>query len=158
MRTDRFLFFSFVCAVSAYQVTYPLDNDVLGNSCTQTNGKEGVYKMSADCKSVHEISGFIKFAGAVVCCSRNSNMNAKTFCSKHGAEVQSLLDFHISEGEEADVSEFPHMAAIGYETIDQETVFDCGGSLISENFVITAAHCCTDKRRVPTTVRLGRVR
>lgn len=61
----------------------------------------------------------------------------------------------IVGGADANPNEFPHMAAIGYGDFRGEISFKCGGSLISELFVLTAAHCKQADRQSPTVVRLG---
>ncbi|XP_045466027.1 clotting factor G beta subunit-like [Harmonia axyridis] len=61
----------------------------------------------------------------------------------------------IVGGELANRREFPHMALVGYDSGDS-VEWLCGGSLISENFVLTAGHCLISKEHGNASqVRLG---
>lgn len=68
---------------------------------------------------------------------------------------------HILGGTPAELGEFPHMAALGYNRLGQDAPpYDdirCGGTLISERFVVTAAHCVSSKDNIPGIVRMGAV-
>ncbi|XP_021947723.1 CLIP domain-containing serine protease 2-like isoform X1 [Folsomia candida] len=76
----------------------------------------------------------------------------------------SLLKVRIAGGREAGLGTFPWMALIGYSLIGVggqrgPTKFLCGGSLINELYVLTAAHCVSEsdipQGNIPISVRLG---
>ncbi|XP_055618901.1 uncharacterized protein LOC129763961 [Toxorhynchites rutilus septentrionalis] len=62
-----------------------------------------------------------------------------------------LQNPYVVGGKAVQKHEFPHMVALGYQGLSNYD-FLCGGSLISEQFVLTAAHCITDKLKI---VRIG---
>lgn len=46
----------------------------------------------------------------------------------------------IVGGTKAEAKEFPHMAAVGFDS-PNGILWNCGGTLISSKIVLTAAHC-----------------
>lgn len=67
-------------------------------------------------------------------------------CQEYSTKVYSTYKIacgHIAVqlvvgGKEATDGEFPHMALIGYERSISDEDYSCGGSLISENFILSA--------------------
>lgn len=98
----------------------------------------------------------------IICCPTRSTAGTRgqQACKKwiNLASVASKLQ--IIGGKDAEVGEFPHMAALGfYNPADKHYQFDCGGSLISERYVLTAAHCIANSANNDLKiVRLGTIR
>ncbi|XP_064075960.1 serine protease snake-like [Vanessa tameamea] len=60
----------------------------------------------------------------------------------------------IIGGTDASYGEFPHMALLGYDSPNNE--WQCGGSIISDRFILTAAHCTSSRNGGNVTkVRIG---
>lgn len=68
-------------------------------------------------------------------------------CGKVGTENR------IINGKIASIGQFPWMALLGYRSSANVT-FLCGGTLINDRYVLTAAHCIRSQNR-PVVVRLG---
>ncbi|XP_022906189.2 venom protease-like [Onthophagus taurus] len=70
-------------------------------------------------------------------------------------EDDGISQIFVVGGENSKAKEFPHVALLGYGDPD-DTQWLCGGALISENFVLTAAHCLLSREYGPVNiVRLG---
>lgn len=82
-------------------------------------------------------------------------------CQEYGNNVttkeEQNLSFHIFNGKLAMSSEFPYVVALGYQNdnISEPIKYSCGGSLISSQYVLTAAHCVSNiNEKVPVEVSI----
>lgn len=151
------------------------ENDYCGLDFDVYNGKCKKIKKCANLLAEKKVIEVCSFNGdsadeTLVCCSREDFYKSRSMIRegpldyetcvekyKHlrNAESDELAEFTVN-GVEVRPGEFPHMAAIGWlKWIDFTVDWNCGGSLLTEKFVVTAAHCTSVDGRKPNVVRLG---
>jgi uncharacterized protein affecting Mg2+/Co2+ transport len=139
----------------------------LGETCQLPNDNEGVCQEIIKCESAKNLFALKKtreiqhcgFHGRqrLVCCPRSSKF-IKALCKKGTPQSVPGLVFKITNGAEVAAGEFPFQAALGRKDMNGEVSFVCGGSLVADNIILSAAHCFQRSSETPTMVRLGRVR
>ncbi|KAL5273192.1 CLIPC1 family protein [Megaselia abdita] len=91
---------------------------------------------------------YVEFATTSLVAGAPNVISRKQQC-RH--KTQSLVVGGVNAG----LYEFPHMALLGYVSRPEGNIdWDCAGSLISDEYVLTAAHCLTTKAGLEK-VRLG---
>lgn len=187
MLFDKVLILSIVIVISASisdAFIYKNENsdNFIGEKCLTKNKEAGYCQEFLKCKSAQKLYDSKRIAEiamckspgkiAIVCCPSTpkkyftskppkpiknaSSKFQKALCKNAKADIK--IDIHLTNGNKADVGEFPFQAALGYKSENGYDIdFNCGGSLIADDIILTAAHCVNKKFDQPVMVRLGRV-
>ena len=185
MFRDKILIFLTLFFISAFTFSesliygYDAEDLILGDKCVTKNNELGLCIEFLKCnyanklyraKRSSEIT-LCSFIGRIpfVCCPsypkishfskpiKKSSLKFQKALCKNAKPIE-RLETHIINGDKAKIAEFPFQVALGYFSKDTKNIkFDCGGSLIADDIVLTAAHCVNKKGAQPIMVRMGRV-
>lgn len=154
----------FYCSIF---LAFSFVNSQAPRTCYRDEFGLGIVVMVKDCDHV-KMLGKAKKIDQVLKLREGKEGNVILFCCPARKAQKACFDFDkklenpfeiaqsIIGGYRVQVGEFPHFAALAYIEEGQLS-FDCGGVLISEKFVLTAAHCCSKVEKPPIIVRLGKV-
>ncbi|KAL7024687.1 hypothetical protein ACKWTF_013168 [Chironomus riparius] len=105
--------------------------------------QERAYLKSKHCNYVNRLNHF--------CCASDTKPDHLPEAPKCGI----YFGDRIVNGEDTNIDEFPWFALIQYSKPGNRIGHNCGGSLINDQYVLTAAHC---KILVPKTWKITKVR
>lgn len=146
-------------------------------SCILHDGSEGTCRSYKECAWAENqlaeqklsyknlvLCGF-ESEDLVICCKNGDfarsfvKRKCENACDLIGPKNNKLrVYFKALQGIPVIAGEYKHMAALGYyESRLDKFMYNCGGSLISHNFIITSASCVDGKYYKPKIVKLGRV-
>lgn len=144
-------------------------NDSPGDPCEMGGEVMGTCVEVGAClreRGVFQRSGNVKLCrgqqGQIYICCRKPHLIAEELCDAwshywRGSDGRCEVDHPlIIGGTEANVGEFPHMALLGRKYKNNPINYNCGGTLISPHFVLTAAHCLVNfEETVSYWIKLG---
>ncbi|CAG9806432.1 unnamed protein product [Chironomus riparius] len=160
------VFFANFIAIGSLQTAKCYTPDQYPGVCVELKQCEPLYKIRYKVPQTKEDRIFLSLSlcgfrhkQPIVCCSslkyvnpKNNLIQGKEFIVPQNslpepAECSAAHEERIFGGDEAKVDEFPFSALLLYTKVvsdssaQPEYSYNCGGSLISHNVVLTAAHC-----------------
>ncbi|KAF2905062.1 hypothetical protein ILUMI_01116 [Ignelater luminosus] len=141
----KIIIYSIIVYISVLKCVYC--SLATGEACTLELKDDGACVLFSQCQSAvrdkengkhPQLCGF-EGIEPIVCCPKSDGLKSKQHCDEY-LHRAAIPPPPIVGGVPAEQKEFPHIVALGFGS-KRDIKWLCAGSLISDNFVLTAAHC-----------------